>query len=164
VPILAVAGMYTLVALKKFSWIWPNWVFFVTLGIVFSLIYSSTAERKSGIKTYAQNAAAYLARGCGVAFILVGFVFPLMKLYSWGIIPVLISLIAGILIFSLGGLFEWNLLKWCGTLFWLGALGMGFLHENYRALLFIPLIIVGYVTPALVLRSRYKKQSEAHEP
>jgi hypothetical protein len=162
VAILGVAGMYVLVAVKKFTWIWPNWIFFVAAGIVFTLFYASKLERR-GIKTYTQNAAAYLARACGLAFILTGFVFPLLKLYSWGLIPVLISLIAGILIFSLGGLLDWNLLKWCGFLFWLGALGMVFVHENYRALLFIPLIIIGYIMPALVLRSRYQKQSEAHD-
>lgn len=83
----------------------------------------------------------------------------MLKLYPWGVIPVLMSLMAGVLIFSLGGLFEWALLKWCGALFWVGALGMVFIHENYRALLFVPLIIFGYIVPALVLRSKYKKHS-----
>lgn len=163
VPILGVAGMYVLVALKKYAWIWANWIFFVVAGIAFSLVLAAKVDRQAGLKTYAQKAAANLAYACAVAFILAGFVFPLLKLYSWGIISVLMSLVAGVLIFSLGGLFEWALLKWCGSLFWLGALAMVFIHENYRALLFIPLIIVGYLVPALVLLCRYKKQSAGHE-
>jgi hypothetical protein len=95
-----------------------------------------------------------------MAFILVGFIFPLLKLYSWGLISVLISMVAGILVFTLGGIFEWNLLKWCGVIWWLGAVGMIFVHENYRALLVIPLLLIGYIMPALVLRSMYQKQRD----
>ncbi len=163
VPILAVAGMYVLVGLKKYAWIWPNWVVFIAAGIVFSLIYGSKFERQSGVKTYAQKATGHIAYACGIGFLLAGFLFPLLKLYPWGLIPILISLMAGILIFSLGGLFDWNLLKWCGTFFWLGAVAMVFVHENYRALLSIPLILIGYILPALVLRSKYQKQAAAHD-
>ncbi|MCX8159734.1 MAG: hypothetical protein N3G18_02230 [Candidatus Saccharicenans sp.] len=159
VPILGVIGMYTLVALKRYSWIWANWIFFVAVGILLSLVYGSKIGNQTGIRTYAQKAAAYIAYACAVAFILAGLIFPVLKLYSWGIISVMMSLIAGVLIFSLGGLFEWTLLKWCGILFWLGALAMVFIHENYRALLFVPLIIFGYIVPALVLRAKYQKQS-----
>ncbi|GAH15461.1 unnamed protein product, partial [marine sediment metagenome] len=41
-----------------------------------------------------------------------------------------------------------------------GAVGLVFIHENYRALLVIPLLLIGYIMPALVLRSMYRKQSE----
>ncbi|MCR4410773.1 MAG: hypothetical protein QHH43_10580 [Candidatus Saccharicenans sp.] len=159
VPILGVIGMYILAALKKYSWIWPNWIFFVAAGIVFSLIYGPKIQRQTGIKTYAQKAAYSISVACALGFILAGFILPMLKLYPWGMIPVMMSLMAGVLIFSLGGLFEWALLKWCGALFWIGALVMVFIHENYRALLFVPLIIFGYIVPALVLRARYKKQS-----
>ncbi len=163
VPILGVTGMYILVALKKYAWIWINWISLVAVGIIISIVLSFKIDRQADFKTYGQKAAGNLAYACSVAFILAGFVFPLLKLYSWGTISVLMSLIAGVLIFSLGGLFEWALLKWCGTLFWVGALGMVFIHENYRALLFIPLVIVGYLVPALVLYSKYKRQDEIHE-
>jgi hypothetical protein len=163
VAVIGVASMYGLVALERYAWIWASWVFWVAVGIVLSFVYGSTLERRSGVRTYSQNAAAQLAQACGVAFLLTGFVFPLLKLYTWGLIPVMISLVAGIMIFGFGGLLEWPFLKWCGTFFWLGSLAMAFVHENYRGLLFVPLIIVGYITPALVLRSKYRKQDEAHE-
>lgn len=158
VIILAVMGMYILVYLERESLIWVNWVIFVTLGIVYTLFYSAKQERVREARTYPEMAVRHLGQACGIAFILVGFIFPAIGLYSWGAISVLISLIAGILVFSFGGIFEWNLLKWCGGIWWLGSLGMSFIHENYRALLFIPLVLVGYIMPALVLRSMYKKE------
>lgn len=160
VAILAVACMYVLVALEKYSWIWVNWIVFVGIGIVFSLVYGRKLERAHGARTYPQVATRHVCIACGMAFMLVGFIFPILNLYSWGLIAILISLIAGILVFSLGGIYEWNLLKWCGAIWWLGALGMVFVHENYRALLFVPLILIGYIMPALVLRSMYRKERD----
>ncbi|MGB8951242.1 MAG: hypothetical protein WCC06_01055 [Candidatus Aminicenantales bacterium] len=158
--ILGVAGMYVLVFVEKYNWIWFNWIVFVAVGLVFTMTYGAKLERRKGVKTYAHTTTAHLGIACGMAFFLVGFIFPLLKLYTWGLIPVLISLIAGILVFGMGGIYDWNLLKWCGVIWWMGALGMAFIHENYRALLFIPLMLVGYIMPALVLRSMYRKQSK----
>jgi hypothetical protein len=92
----------------------------------------------------------------------VGFVFPLLDLYGWGLIAIFISLIAGVYSFSLGGIYEWALLKWCGAIWWMGAVGMVFIHEDYRSLLFVPLIAVGYIGPALRLRWLYRKQRNGH--
>lgn len=155
--ILGIASMYVLVFLEKYSFIWLNWVVFMLVGVVFSLVYGARLERLQGKKTYAQAATGYLCFACGMAFILVGFIFPLLGLYTWGLIAVFISLIAGIVVFTLGGIYEWNLLKWCGVIWWFGAIGMVFIHENYRALFFVPLIIIGYIMPALILRSMYRK-------
>ena len=160
VVILAIGGMYALVSIEEFSWIWLNWVVFVGIGVVFSIVYGKKPEKLEGARTYANIATDHVCFACGIAFILVSFIFPLLKLYSWGLIPVLISMVAGILVFTLGGIFEWNLLKWCGVIWWLGAVGLIFIHENYRALLVIPLLLIGYIMPALVLRSMYQKQRD----
>ncbi len=160
VAILGVAGMYVLVLIEHYSWIWLNWVVFMGIGVVFSIVYGKKHEKQQGARTYPTIATAHACYACGMAFFLVGFIFPLLKLYAWGLIAVFISLIAGILAFTLGGIYEWNLLKWCGLLWWLGAIGMVFIHENYRALLFVPLLLIGYIMPALVLRSMYHKQSD----
>jgi hypothetical protein len=160
VVILGIGGMYALVSIEEFSWIWLNWIVFVGIGVVFSIVYGKKLEKLEGARTYANITTGHICFACGMAFILVGFIFPLLKLYSWGLIPVLISAVAGILVFTLGGIFEWNLLKWCGVIWWLGAVGMIFVHENYRALLVIPLLLIGYIMPALVLRSMYQKQRD----
>jgi len=160
VAILGVAGMYVLVIFEKYSWIRLNWFVFVSIGVVFSIVYGKKIERLKGARTYAYIITGHLCFACGMAFCLVGFVFPILNLHSYGLIAVLISVIAGILVFTMGGIYEWNLLKWCGVIWWLGALGMVFIHENYRALLFVPLMIIGYIMPALVLRSMYRKERD----
>jgi hypothetical protein len=160
VAILGVAGMYVLVWKEMYTWIWPNWIFFMGIGIVFSVVYGRRFEKRTGAKSYPQIATAHLSIACGTAFMLVGFVFPVLDLYVWGLIPILISMLAGVYAFALSGIYEWNLLKWCALIWWVGAVGMVFVHENYRALFFIPLVLMGYIMPALILRARYQKQRE----
>ncbi len=72
-------------------------------------------------------------------------------------------MIVGILLFVIGGIYEWNLLKWSALLWWLGGVGMIFIDLNYRALACVPLIIIGYLVPGFILRSQYKKESRADE-
>jgi hypothetical protein len=160
--VLGVGGMYTLVLFEKYTWIWLNWIFFMGAGVLFSIAYGRRLERRSEAKTYSQIATAHLSVACGVAFFMVGFILPLLGLYDWGLIPILVSMVAGVFVFALSGIYEWNLLKWCGLVWWLGGLGMAFIHENYRGLMFVPLIVIGYILPALVLRSNCLKQRDDH--
>ena len=86
VAILGIAGMYALVFVEKYSWIWLNWVVFMSFGVIFSIVYGKKMERVEGARTYAYITTGNLCFACGIAFGLVGFIFPLLKLYSWGLI------------------------------------------------------------------------------
>lgn len=155
--IIAIMGMYLLVVLKRYGWIWLNWIFFTVIGVIYSMVYWARQEKLEGTKTYAQIAMAHLSFACGIAFLLTGLVLPALGVYSYGVIPILIAVIAGVFIFVIGGIYEWNLVKWLALIWWFGALGMVFLHAYYRTLFCVPLIIVGYLLPGCIFRSRYRK-------
>jgi len=157
--ILAIIGHYTLAWLEMYDFIWVNWIGFMLIGVLFSTIYLRKCEKSQGTRTYAQVAISHVSFACGIAFMLGGFVFPILNLYSYGVIPVVISMVVGILLFTIGGIYEWNLLKWAALLWWIGSICMIFIHWHYRALLCIPLIIFGYLVPGFILRSQYQKQS-----
>ncbi len=161
--IAGIIGNYALVYFKKFNAIWINWVVFMLIGVFFSVFYIGKKERTSGTRTYAEIAIGHLSFACGIAFMLAGFVFPILKVYTYAEIPVIISMIVGILLLVIGGIYEWNLLKWSALLWWLGSVGMIFIHWHYRALVCIPLIILGYLVPGFILRSQYRKESRADE-
>jgi len=110
VGLAGVLGMYVLVFLKKYEWIWLNWIAFVSLGLVYTLFFTHKSEKQQGLKTYTFISIKHLAIASGLSFILVGFVFPLLDLYTYGAIPVLISVVAGTYGFVKGGILEWNLL------------------------------------------------------
>jgi hypothetical protein len=161
--IAAIVGHYALVYFEIFNVIWINWIVFMLVGVFLSIFYIGKKEKTSGATTYAENAIGHLSFACGIAFMLAGFVFPILKLYTYGEIPVVISMIVGILLFVIGGIYEWNLLKWSALLWWLGGVGMIFIHWHYRTLVCVPLIILGYLVPGFILRSKYKKESRADE-
>ncbi|GAB4175538.1 MAG: hypothetical protein Kow00108_10740 [Calditrichia bacterium] len=161
--IIGVAGMYGLIYLKRYELIFWNWIAVTSIGVLFTLIYGRKIEKKSGVKTYANMAVGHIGMASGISFILVGFIFPLLHVYGWEQIPVLISLVAGFMVFSMGGIFEWNLLKWCGVAWWIGALVMALIQPEFRTLLFIPLILIGYILPAWRLRTIYYMEGQSHE-
>jgi hypothetical protein len=158
VGLAGVAGMYVLALLQKFEWIWLNWIVVVVLGLFYTMVFSKKKEKQQGLKTYAHTSIRHLAIACGFAFLLVGFVFPLLELYSYGVIPVLISVVAGIYAFTKGGVLEWNLLKITGLVWWLGALCMVFLKQDHRTLLFVPLLVIGYFVPVWVVKAEAQKK------
>lgn len=158
-PILAILGMYSLIYLKYYQLIWLNWVVFIALGSIFTYVHVLKQNRKQKVKTYTQMAADSIWMACVFGFILLGFVFPFMGIYSSNVIPIMMSVIAGIGVYATGGITEWNLLKWCGLIWWLGALAMGlFIQWPYGTLFLIPVLILGYLVPGLILNKKYRQQ------
>lgn len=156
--IIAIVAQYALDLLALYQWFWLDWVAFAAIGISFSVLYSRKLKRERRVKTYLDQALSAVTLASALGFLLTGFIFPYLNLYGWQAIPVLIAMVAGMLTFILGGLFEWNLLKVCGLIWWAGALAMCFIPAGLRSLFFIPLILIGYIWPALSLRSMYFKQ------
>ncbi len=159
--IVAIIAMYVLAYFHKFHWIWANWIACAVIGWGYSTYYGIRRERSQKTKTYAQMTVQHLSIACGVGYLFAAFVFPSLKVYSYSVIGILVAFISGILIFVLGGIYEWNLLKWCGLLWWLGAVGMIFVPNDYRGLCIIPLIIFGYLVPGFILRSKYKREQSS---
>lgn len=160
--ILPVLGMYALVYLEYFQLIGLNWVVFIAVGGIFTFIHSLKQNRKQKVKTYTKVAVDSIWMACVFAFILLGFIFPFMGVYSYNVIPIVMSVIAGIGVYATGGITEWNLLKWCGLIWWLGALAMGFIQMPYRPLLLIPMLILGYLVPGLILNKKYRQKGASN--
>jgi hypothetical protein len=161
--IIAILGMHVLEALKLYNWIWVDWIVWMGLGVAITLASASRAQKKNGVQTYAAKTISYLWGASGVAFILLGFVFPLLGLYSWEPISIFVSVIAGVALFVSGGIFDWNLLKWGGLLFWIGSVVMVFCPAGIRSLVFIPLILFGYLLPGIVYNRKYRSHGEGHD-
>jgi hypothetical protein len=161
--ILGIIGMYGLVFLKKFNLIWLNWILFMGIGVIIQIFLIVRREKTRETKTYIEQAVIHLSFACGIAFLFTGFILPLLKVYPFGVIPIMVSVIAGVIIFTFGGIYEWNFLKWCGVIWWLGALGMVFIHSHYRSLAVALLIIVGYLVPGFILRNQYLKKKREND-
>jgi hypothetical protein len=155
--ILALVGNYTLVYLHRYGWIWVNWAFFGFGGWVVSAVYHIRRGRARLPRTYAQTASAYVSIACSVGFALAAFVFPALKVYSYGVISVIIALVSGILLMALSGIYQLPLLLGAGILWWIGAVVMAFIPDDWRGLVFIPLLVLGYLVPGFIFRSRFRR-------
>jgi len=152
--IAAILGNYVLIYLQQYNLIWLNWIVFMGGGMIYSVVYWPRKARKDEVRTYTGKIRAHLWIACGIAFILVGFVFPLSGFYSYKLIPVLIATIAGIGMLVGGSIYEWPILKWSGLFWWAGAVIMVFLPASYHGFVFIFLIIIGYLYPGIQINRK----------
>ncbi len=162
--IVAVLVNYVLIYLKRYNLIWADWIIFMGAGTLFSALDSSRKAARARVKTYTSRALSHLWAGCGMAFILVGFIFPLLGLYSYRAIPSLVSLVAGVGMFVSGGLYEWPLLKWLGVVWWAGAVGLVFAHGLLQGAILIGLVLVGYFYPGIRLNRHYAQKGGDYVP
>ncbi len=161
--LLAIAGMYALELLKKRGWVGLDWVVFLGLGWIHTVAWAVKRTRTGTAGIFPQ-AAKSLGTACGITAVLAGLIFPLVGLYPFGTVPPLVAAVIGVLIYAIGGLYEWSMLKACGTLWWFGSLGMVFVSENLRALMLAPLIIAGLLLPVLVLRRTIRNSGAPMPP
>ncbi|MBM3311395.1 MAG: hypothetical protein FJY80_07795 [Candidatus Aminicenantes bacterium] len=155
---LALIGNYVLAHLKLYDWEWLNWVAAAVIGWAYSVVYGIRRQRKDPVRTHLQAVARHLYFACGAAFLLVGLVFPALKVYSHEAIVVLIAAISGVLFFVMSGIFDWPLLRWLGLLWWLGAVVMALVPFPARTLVYAGFFAAGFLVPAFLLRARYRKE------
>ena len=155
--ILALVGNYALVSLHRYGWLWANWIFFGALGWAVTVFYHVRRGRARPVKTYAQTASAYLSIASGIAFLLAAFILPVLGAYSYGLIPIIVALVSGIMMFGLGGIYQWPVLAAAGVLWWAGAMIMACVPGDWRGVVLIPLMILGYIVPGFVFRARFRR-------
>jgi hypothetical protein len=155
---LALIGNYVLAYLKLYDWEWLNWVAIAVFGWIYSVIYGIRRERKEPVRTHLQAVARHLYFGCGTAFLLVGLLFPALRVYSYEAIVILVATVSGILFFVMSGVFEWPFLRWLGLFWWLGAIVMSLVPFPARTLVYTGFFVAGFLVPAFLLRARYRKE------
>jgi len=159
---LALSGNLLLAHFKKYDWIWVNWVAITVIGWVYSVVYGIRRERKEPILTYAQVVARHLYFSCGTTYLLIGIVFPALKVYSYPAIPVLHAAVSGILFIVMSGIYEWLLLKWMGFLWLLSAVLMSFFVKGTNRLLIFTILFIGaFLIPSFILKAKYKRELAA---
>lgn len=145
--ILALVVMHVLVYFEKFDWIWIDWIAFSVVGVAGQSVMVIGDRKRIRVKTYAQQIAAHLCFSAGIAYGITGLLFPLCRVYHVGVISLVVAVITGILLFTLGGILEYRFLKIGGLLWLISAAAMVFIHWHYRSLIFIPLILITYLIP-----------------
>ena len=122
----------------------------------------SRQERQEKVKSYSKTICYNILFGCGMVAIMIVFLFPLLKYYSWELTPVLVSLILGVMVYSTGVIFELRFIQWCGSTWWLGAIVMALVKgQRWPSISTMVLcIIIGFILPGYYLNRNYKNRSK----
>jgi hypothetical protein len=122
--------------------------------ILSSLFLGFREGRSERVKSYATRLFVQIWSACGITAILSGILLPLLNVHpSFG--P---FFIIGIGFYMTGAIYELPLVQWCGCFWWIGACLFAFIPGPYRLVLWIALILLGYVLPGILLNRQYRKK------
>jgi hypothetical protein len=117
--------------------------------------------KKERVKSYPKTICYQVLLACSIPALMILFLFPLLRVYSWSLVPVLTSLIMGIMVYSAGTIFEIGPIRWCGVSWWLGALLLALSPAKpwIRISIMNLSIMTGFVLPGLILNRKYRERT-----
>ena len=126
----------------------------VIIGIVFSLYQGRKEEKSSRVKTYVDESMGHLWLGLGISFFILALI---LTMIGWGNVafPFFIMLY-GLGTFVSGSIIRFKPLIIGGILAWVLAIGSTFVSYDYQMLFGATAILISYIIPAYMLRSRNK--------
>ena len=126
----------------------------VIIGIVFSLYQGRKEEKSSRVKTYVDESMGHLWLGLGISFFVLAVI--LTKL-GWGTVAFPFFIMQyGLGTFVSGSIIRFRPLIIGGIIAWALAIGSTFVSYDYQMLFGAAAILVSYIIPAYMLRSRNK--------
>ena len=141
----------------------PLMILMVVVNGLIGYLTVTRKEKKEKVKTYHKTLLYNILFSCAVPAIMILFIFPLLKVYSWNLVPILISLIMGIIIYASGVILESRYLRWCSAAWWAASLLMVYVRNMPRILIMIAAIFLGWVLPGWLLRKQVQNRSKENE-
>ncbi len=131
--------------------IWLPWAILMPIGGVVSVIIMNRNRNRSHVQTYAEHTydGVWLASGIAAAIIVIGN--PILHYFPPRATYVLISILAGIAVYSSGHIMELLSFKLGGLSWWCGAVTMMLLPDKYHPLIMAGVVIPGYLIPGYLL-------------
>ncbi|MBN2008317.1 hypothetical protein JW960_03105 [candidate division KSB1 bacterium] len=155
-------GFFLLGRFQLAQFIWPGMIVGLIVTFIISLILGIRGEKKEKVKTYSRTIYAHLWMSVGAVCILVGFVFPLLNVFDFQLMPIIVWLVLGIGFYMTGVIFELRLIQWCSLIWWIVAILMVFVPGMGRFYLTMVSLLIGYVLPGLILNYQSKQRSRHH--
>ncbi|MBN1270637.1 MAG: hypothetical protein JXB26_00045 [Candidatus Aminicenantes bacterium] len=141
----------------------PTLIIAAVVSGVVGYLTVTKKERKEKVKSYPKTILYGVLFSCGLSVLMIVFIFPLLKVYPWSLIPTLVSVIMGIAFFSVGIIFEFRHIQWCSVVWWVGAIILALTQNQLRFLIMIAIIILGWILPGFILNKQYKNQIRKNE-
>jgi hypothetical protein len=162
VALVGVVAIATLEQIGRNTLVLPTLIGITVLSGIVGYATLARPRSRSGIRSYATTVSTFAWTACGIATVIVAFVFPLVGAYDWNLVPILTCVILGIGVFSTGAIFEIAPVAWCAFAWWGAAVGMVFVHGTPRAAIMACAIGLGWVLPGILFgRTSEGRRSDA---
>ena len=164
IGMISLFSMLVMVMIGKFSLerlVIPVLIAIIVLNSVLSYWIIKRERKREKVTTYAKSIYLNIWAVCGLSLLMVAFLFPLTHVYSFDLVPVIISLILGIAIYLTGVVFDEPRIQWCGSLWWIGAGIIAYSTPGMLTMyIMTALILIGWVLPGFILNRRYHIRSK----
>jgi len=138
------------------QWILPTMIVLTVINGVIGYFIVMKLGKLDKVTTYLQTISLNLWIIGSIALIMLTFVFPLLRVYSYHAVGVLVSVIVGILVYMTGVIYKTRFLQWFSIAWWIGAILLALINSQFRFLILIASIIIGWIIPGIVLNRKYK--------
>lgn len=152
-----VIGMLEINELDQF--IMPAIIFMTIVNAFIGYMVAARESKKNKVTTYARTIFWNIWMVCGLTALLIVFVLPNLDLFPFRAVPVLVSLVMGIALFTTGIIFELRFVQWSSLSWWIGACLMAIIESPYKFMIMVATISFGWILPGVLLNRRYKVRS-----
>lgn len=153
ITFIACTGQFVLKHILNYEQHYQVW-WIIAIGVAFS-IYQGIKERNTQkAKTYVGDSVKYLWIGMGISYFVLSMI---LSKIGWdsAVFPFFIMLY-GLGTFVSGSILQFRPLKIGGILAWALAIGAAYVEYDYQMLFGAAAILISYIIPAYMLRSKNK--------
>ncbi len=151
ITFIACTGQFVLKHIFNYEKHYLVWLLTI-VGIIFSNWYSFKQEKTRTVKTYIGDSIKHLWIGMAIAYFVLSLI---LTVIGWNrpVFPFFI-LLYGLGTFISGNIIQFRPLVIGGIMAWVLAIGSVFANYDYQMLFGAGAILVSYIIPAYMLRSR----------
>ena len=149
----ACTGQFVLKHIYNYEKHYMVWLV-VIIGIIFSVYQGRKEEKRNRATTYIDDSIKYLWSGMAASFFVLGMILTRLG-WDTVVFPFFIMLY-GLGTFVSGSIIRFRPLIVGGIMAWALAIGSTFVSYDYQMLFGAAAILVSYIIPAYMLRSRNK--------
>ena len=152
-----VIGMLEIYELNQF--VMPAIIIMAIVNAFIGYVIAAKEGKNEKIKTYLKTIFWNIWMVCGLTAVLIVFLFPYLNLYPFKAVPVLVSMVMGIALFTTGTIFELRFVQWSSLAWWVGACIMAIIESPYKFIIMVVIILFGWILPGFLLNKQYKIRS-----
>lgn len=156
--ILGLLSTYYFINSKMYSYIPWNWVVFMGIGWIFTIIKVRKKIKEKKSRTFIGKIESALWFSSGIAMTILGFVATSSGAISGMFVSALISVVLGITYFVSGFLYNYKWISLLAIGWWIGAIIMFYFPGMHVFLIMSLMIILLQIIPGIIFYVRSKRE------